>query len=151
MASIADVVAFDGAATPVSHTLKPISIKEVGGKSVALWREGLSNVPLDAQVTLVAVQEKLKSGVIQETLTLTVPSQESIATTGNSAGYVAAPKVAFEDKVVLTQFIHPRSTEASRLLARWMMTNIARGNSSTNATVSSGMASDLYDRVIFPT
>ena len=52
--NIADIVVFDGASTPVSHTLKAVSVERVNGKSgkiEAVWREQLASLPTYAQVT----------------------------------------------------------------------------------------------------
>lgn len=42
MAQIANITVFDGAASPVSHTLAAISVTREKGKVIALWREQLA-------------------------------------------------------------------------------------------------------------
>ena len=47
MANIANIVVFDGAATPVSHTLVPVDVSRdpKTGAIVAIWREQVASLP----------------------------------------------------------------------------------------------------------
>ena len=65
MSAQANVIAFDGAATPVSHTIVAIgvSVDPKTGESVAQYREGLTTLPIYAQVTVELRVRKLPSGV----------------------------------------------------------------------------------------
>lgn len=153
MSAIADLVVFDGAATPVQHTLNPISVTRENGKVEALWRENLANVPVYAQVRVHATLQKLPSGVFRSDMRIVVPVLESVSGQ-NSAGYTAAPKVAYEVTTVLTQFAHERSTEAQRRLCRQMATNILNGNTATSgAALPAGghPAPQLFDLLAAPT
>ena len=63
MAQFADLTVFDGAATPVSHTLVAESVVRLGSSTVATWREKLATVPDEAQVYAILRVNTLKSGV----------------------------------------------------------------------------------------
>lgn len=150
MSAQANIVAFDGAATPVSHTLVPVSSAvDLDGALAAVWGERLTTLPIEAQVRVVEKRRKLKSGVEQVSLTVTVPVMESISGQ-NSAGYTAAPKVAFEDTVVITGYFSARSAIANRRLARQLATNIFGGIATSVAPVTSGAAAELFDQSIIP-
>lgn len=150
MSQIADITVFDGAATPVSHTLKAISVTREGQKITALWREANAALPLYAQVSLVVSVEELKSGVFRTTTSLQVPTMESVSGQ-NSAGYTAAPKVAFVDRMDFTSYAHPRSTITGRRLARQMLVNLANNISTSVAAATSGFAPDAIDSLISAT
>ena len=95
MSAQANIVIFDGAATPVSHTFIPLgsSVDPILGK-VAAWREVLASVPLYANASLQTTIKRLKSGIQRHELRFQVPVMESISGQ-NAAGYTAAPKVAY--------------------------------------------------------
>lgn len=150
MANIADITVFDGAATPVSHTLKAVSVNRVGDRVTAMWREALVSVPVEAQVWATAELINLKNGVTQETFTVGVPVMETV-TNQNAAGYTAAPKVAYTDKHVYTAFSSKRSTVTSRRLARQMLVNIGNNVSTSVAAATSGPLPDLVDNLFAPT
>lgn len=148
MATIANITAFDGASTPVSHTLVAISVtRESKDVVAALWRELLSGVPNYAQISVTMKQSLLKSGVVKNDQMTIVPVMESISGQ-NAAGYTAAPKVAYEDKFVTTSFAHPRSTVTSRRLTRQLHLNV-NGNVATSvAAATTGFAPDLFDNLV---
>lgn len=150
MSAIADLAVYDGAATPVLHTLNPISVTREGGKVTALYRENLSTVPVEAQVTVTMTAEKLKSGIYRTEVRTVVPVMESVSGQ-NAAGYTAAPKVAYEDTVVQIGFFHPRSTVAGRRSARTMANNIGRGLITSIAAATTGPMPELFDSLISPT
>lgn len=150
MSAIADITVFDGAATPVSHTLKAISVTQEKGKVVALWRENLASVPAYAQVRAQLTLEELKSGVVRSELRVEVPVMESIAG-NNASGYTAAPKVAFTDTHVAIGYHHPRSTITSRRLARQILTNLL-GNAGWSVEPEvDGPVPEAIDQLISPT
>lgn len=150
MAAIADITVFDGAATPVSHTLKAVSVTRTGDRVVALWREALASVPTEAQVWATCELVNLKNGVTSEVFTVGVPVMETV-TNQNAAGYTAAPKVAYTDKMVFTAFSSKRSTVTSRRLARQILVNIGNNVSSSVAAATSGPLPDLVDNLFAPT
>jgi len=150
MSAIADITAFDGASTPVSHTLKAVSVTREKGKVTAEWRESTTGVPAYAQVKASMAIEKLKSGVYKTECRVVVPVMESISGQ-NAAGYTAAPKVAYENTLVTTGWFHERSDIAGRRLARQLSVNI-NGNIATSvAAATTGPLPELFDLLVAPT
>lgn len=150
MSAIANITVFDGAATPVSHTLTPVSVTRKDDEVTAEWREVVASVPTYAQVRCSAKLNLLKSGVWKCEWTVVTPVMEAILNQ-NAAGYTAAPKVAYEDKIILTQFAHPRSTVTSRRLNRMMGINIGNNISTSVAAATAGPFSELFDSLISAT
>lgn len=150
MSQIANIVVFDGASTPVSHTLVPVSVVREGDTVVAEYREALAALPVEAQVRLTISAQKLKSGVVRTSTSMVVPVMESIAG-NNAAGYTAAPRVAFEDRTDLVSYAHPRSTITSRRLARMLTINVGNNVSTSVAAATAGPVSELIDQLISPT
>lgn len=150
MSSQANIVAFDGAATPVSHTLIPVgtSRDKIEG-SLAEWRENLLSLPKEAQVVSRVQLQKLKSGVERVALTVKVPVMESVSGQ-NAAGYTAAPKVAFEDTIVIAGYFSPRSAPANRRLVRQLAANIFNGISTSVTPVTTGPAAEAFDSSAMP-
>lgn len=150
MSAISDITVFDGAATPVSHILKAISVTRANNEVVAEYRENLPSVPVYAQVRVTMKMSKLKSGVYKVEKRVAVPVMESVSG-ANSSGYTAAPKVAYENTVVVTGFFHERSDANSRRLARQLAVNLC-GNVSTAVTpVQTGPLPELFDTLVAPT
>jgi len=150
MSQITDITVFDGAATPVSHTLKAISVAKTGKKIVAYWRESNASLPVYAQIECSVSVEQLASGTFQVEAVVTVPTMESVACQ-NSSGYTAAPKVAFRDKHIYRSFCHPRSTITGRRLARQLLVNLL-GNVSTSVTpIATGFLPEAIDQLISAT
>jgi len=150
MSAISNIVAFDGASTPVSHTLVPVSVVRDGAKITASWREGATGVPTIAQVTEVMTLERLKSGVYRTEGRTSVPVQE-VVTGSNSAGYSAAPKVAYINTFVKTGLFHERSDVAGRRLVRQLGLNIAGSIATSVTPVTTGPFPELMDQLIAPT
>jgi len=150
MSAIANIVAFDGAATPVSHTLVPVSVSREKGKVTAYWREALAAVPVYAQVRCTMTLELLPSRVYKLTNRVEVPVQE-VVTGSNSAGYSAAPKVAYTNTVETTGLFHERSDVAGRRLARQLAINIDGSISTTVTPVTTGPVPELFDLLTAPT
>jgi hypothetical protein len=150
MSAIANIAVYDGAATPVLHTLVPVSVTRDRGGILAYWREQLASVPTEAQVWATMKLDTLKGGVVRAEITVGVPVMETV-TNQNAAGYTAAPKVAYMDKNVWTSFHHPRSTITSRRLCRQLLTNISNNISTSVAAATSGPASELIDSQVAPT
>lgn len=96
MSAIANITVFDGASTPVSHTLNPLYVKEDKGTLEAKWRESIAGLPSEAQISVTMKQRTLPSGVVECRTRVEVPTMESISGQ-NAAGYTAAFKVAFVD------------------------------------------------------
>lgn len=150
MSNISNIVAFDGSATPVAHTLLPVSVTRTNQEVTAEWRENLTTVPMYAQIRCSMKLVRLKSGVYKAEQRVVVPVMESI-NGANAAGYTAAPKVAYEDTVVVLGFFHERSTEAGRRLVRQLSLNIAGGITTSVAPVTTGPLAELFDKLISAT
>lgn len=150
MSSISNIIAFDGAATPVSHTLIPVSVTRNGNKVTAIWREAASGVPVYAQIRAQMTLEQLQSKVYKVTTRVEVPVQE-VVTGANSAGYSAAPKVAYINTVELTGLFHERSDVAGRRLVRQLALNIGANVSTSVAAATSGPLPELFDLLTAPT
>lgn len=148
MSQQANIIVFDGASTPVTHTLVGESVsREEDGTVVARWKESLPGVPDYAQIRLTTKKRKLPSGVFRVAARAEVPVMESISGQ-NSSGYTAAPKVAYVDTVEVTGYFHERGTLTGRRLVRQMALN-ATGNIATSVTpVASGPVPELFDQLI---
>jgi len=150
MSAIANIVAYDGAATPVVHTLIPVSVTREKNKVTALWREALAGVPVYAQVRTSMTLERLKSGVYRCETRVEVPIQE-VVTGSNSSGYSAAPKVAYTNTVVTTGLFHERSDVAGRRLVRQLAVNIDGSIATSVTPVTTGPLPELFDLLTAPT
>ncbi|DAD50864.1 coat protein [ssRNA phage SRR5466729_3] len=145
MSSQANIVAFDGAGVPVSHTFTPIGTKSdplLGDQ--AYWRENLASVPIAANCSVKTFNKKLKGGMNRCEIRVEVPVMEAVSGS-NAAGYTAAPKVAFVDQVSLVSYFHDRSAIANRRLARMLLVNISNNISTSVAAATAGPASELMD------
>lgn len=148
MSAQANIVAFDGAATPVIHTLVPIGAARLAdGTLQADWAERITTLPLNAQVSCSTRKRTLKSGMEQVTLTVKVPVMET-AVNANSAGYTAQPLVAFEDTIVISGYFSKRSTSASRKLIRQLAINVFGSVATTVTPIVTGVAPELFDSSI---
>lgn len=147
MSQIANITVFDGASTPVSHTLVAISVTRDKGKVIAEWRESIVSLPVYAQVRATMTIEKLKTGVFKVDTRVVVPVMETVGSQ-NAAGYTAAPKVAYENTVVITGFFHERSDAAGRRLVRQMAVNIAGNISTSVAPITTGPLPELFDLLV---
>ncbi|DAD52478.1 coat protein [ssRNA phage SRR5467090_3] len=150
MANIANIVVFDGAATPVSHTLVPVEVSKENGLIQATWREQIATLPTEAQVRVEMKQRRLKSGVVETRTRVSVPVMESVSGQ-NAAGYTAAPKVAYEDAYEEVSYAHPRSTITSRRIAKQILTNLSNNVSTTVAAATSGVFDEANVQQVMPT
>lgn len=149
MASQANLTAFDGAGTPVSHTLLPIGVISTGKKIIASWREDKTGVPLIGQVTCTATYERLSTGIYKLDVRVAVPVLET-AGTGGADGYVAQPKVAYTLTYGAYAMFHERSSTAERRLARQLSVNIQGGVSTSVVPVTGVQIPDYFDLLINP-
>lgn len=147
MAQQANITVFDGAGTPVSHTLVAISITKENGTIKALWRENAAGVPIDAQIRASMSLFQRNSGMYQADLLVEVPVQETIGAQ-NAAGYTAAPKVAYVNSYKCQGVFNPRSDVTGRRLARQILVNMLGNISTSVAAATSGPAPDLFDNLI---
>lgn len=150
MSNIANITAFDGASTPVVHTFVAASVARVGKESTASYKEASGTVPDEAQGRVIIKQTKLGSGVNRTSVRVELPVMESVSGV-NSAGYTAAPKVAYVDTVEVIGYYSPRSTVAGRRTARQLALNIAGNISTSVVAASTGPVPELFDTLITPT
>jgi hypothetical protein len=150
MSAISAITVFDGAGTPVSHTLSAVSVTREKSKVIAFWRESAVGVPTEAQIRCTMTLEQLSSGVYKCVQRVEVPVQE-VVTGANSAGYSAAPKVAYVNTVETTGLYHKRSDVVGRRLVRQMATNIQNNVTTSVAAATTGPLPELFDLLVAPT
>lgn len=150
MSQQANIVAFDGAAVPVTHTFVPVGASSggQGGELTAMWREALTAVPEYAQIRVKTTKTKnLKSGVTRVAIVVEVPVMESISGQ-NAAGYTAAPKVAYINTIQVVGYFSERATIAEKRLARQLALNICGSVATSVAAVTTGPMPELIDQAI---
>lgn len=150
MSQISNIVVFDGAATPVQHTLVPISVEKTGkgNRIEAMWREQVSTLPTYAQVTArMSLSRNPKSGVWHADFRMEVPVMESVSG-ANAAGYTAAPKVAYTDTSGFYGHYHERGSIASRRLSKQLLLNVSNNISTSVPAVSAGIIDELASQLI---
>lgn len=118
--------------TDTTITLLPVS----NANQNLVWRSNLSDVPIDGQVRLTTVWERLKSGDWRLSAKLEVPVMETIGAAA-ATGYVAAPKVGYVMVGIFTMFAPARSTIADRANLYRMLTHAITG---ANGTADSGFS-----------
>jgi len=148
MAQQANITAFDGASTPISHTLVGEGIsRDADGALRASWKESLIGEPDYAQIRVTSTKKKLKNGVWLVEERVEVPIKESVSGV-NSSGYTAPPKVAHTPTVIVRGLFHERSTAAERRLVRQLALNIAGNISTTVTPVTTGPVPELMDQLL---
>lgn len=122
MASIATITINDGQATPVPHAFVPV---KSGLESV--WkRVGVANQPAVAMESIKAVAKLAEgNGINKVVIDLALPFLEQV-TGGTSAGYVAAPQLAYTERAQVTFFLPQRSEVAGRKDLRVMLSNLLK-------------------------
>lgn len=150
MSAIADIVAYDGASTPVAHTFKPVSVTREGATVIALWKEANTSVPEAAQGTVTMTMKRTSSNVYRVSTRVSIPVMEAIAG-NNASGYTAAPKVAYVDTVDTVGYFSDRGTALGRRLTRQLSTNIQNGVATSVAPVTTGPVAELIDVLLMPT
>jgi hypothetical protein len=150
MSQIANIAVYDGAATPVLHTLIPVSVTRESGKVTAEYRENAASVPTIAQVTCTLSLSVSKNGVYKVENRTVVPVMETVSGQ-NAGGYTAAPKIAYSNTVVTTGFFHERSDSAGRRLVRQLALNIDGNVGTSVAPVTTGPIPELFDLLVAPT
>lgn len=153
MSNIANIVVYDGAATPVAHTLVPVEVVKDSktGIITAMWREQIAALPTYAQITATArLSKNPKSGVWNVDFRVQVPIMESVSGQ-NAAGYTAAPKVAYVDTSGFYGHYHERGTIAGRRLSRQIAVNIGNNVTTSVVAVSTGVLPELFDNLVMPT
>jgi len=149
MSAQSNITVFDGASTPVSHTLVPIGVARERGVIEGMWREALTTLPLMAQIRFTTRSESLKSGVMKLSATSVVPVMEAIGSQ-NAAGYTAPPNVAHEPMYHTTLYRSPRATINDCRLGRQLHVNLLGNVSTSVAPVTTGFCPELFDQAINP-
>lgn len=151
MSSLANLVAFDGATTPISHTFLPLRVENGVGSVKAFYRESLTGVPIYGQPAVTITQGKRsKNGLYRSEILVEIPVMEAVLNQ-NASGYTAQPKVAHVVTTGFYQIAHERSDIAVRRLARQLAVNITNGLATTQTVTTTGPASELIDQLIVPT
>jgi len=152
MSAIANIAAYDGTSgVQILHTFVPVSVSREGPNKVrSQWRETGLAVPTIAQPRLDMVLEKLKSGIYRLERRLVIPVMESISGQ-NSAGYTAAPKVAYENTDIYIGFFSERSDVAGRRLIRQLGVNIDGNVGTAVAPATTGPLPELFDLLVSQT
>lgn len=150
MSQIATIVAYDGQATPISHSFLAETIARDGATVTASYKEAATGVPDYAQGRITTKKTKLGSGVNRVSVRVEIPVMESVSG-ANTAGYTAAPKVAYVDTVEVIGYYHERSQIAGRRSARQLALNISGSVVTSVTPVTSGPVPELFDTLISPT
>lgn len=129
MAIMTNLLVKDDANPLVELTFVPIT-----DTPEPLWRTQLANVPFEGQMTLRESIVKQKNGSYKITAKLEVPVMETLGASGTSAGYVAPPKVAYINPIIVTMFADKRSTIEDRANLFKLMLGLLAGASSVTAT-----------------
>lgn len=149
MSAIANIVAYDGAATPVAHTFVPDSITQANGETIAVYREQITSVPVYAQPMVTLRKKRMGSGVYRVSSRTEIPVMESVGSQ-NSAGYTAPPKVAHVLTKEDTGYFHERSTITDRRLCRQLSVNISNGIATSVTPVTTHAVGELFDLLVMP-
>lgn len=151
MAHQSAITVFDGATTPVTHTLQPVDNKVAkDGSRIAIWRENNPSLPVEAQIRIEMIQRELAGGMVETRVAAIVPVMEAI-NGQNASGYTAAPKIAYTDKAELRVMSHRRSTVSSRRLCKQVLLNFANNVSTTVTPVSAGVVDEGTVQLFMPT
>ncbi len=122
MAAIAPIVINDGKATPVAHTLNPVSTIPN-----PLWRDSVATLSQNGQVYCSVTRVAQGKDLDKVRIVLGAPAMEA-ASGANAQGYTAAPKVAYEVKADLTIFLPSRSLQAQNKDLRVMLVNLLQNS-----------------------
>jgi len=129
MATMTNLLVKDDANPLIEQTLVPIT-----DSPEPFWRSSMAGVPFEGQIRLHQSVVKQKNGSYKVTAKLEVPVMETLGASGTSFGYVAPPKVAYVNTVIVTMFADRRSTVADRSNALKLTLGLLAGASSVTAT-----------------
>jgi len=149
MAAQATLVAYDGESTPIQHSFQVAGVENIGGETLAYYREAITTVPLDAQGRVTLKKKVLASGIHRLAARVEIPIMESISGQ-NSSGYTAPPKVAYINTMENVGFFSPRATITGKRNVRMLMHNMLNGITTSVALGTSGPFADLFDNSIAP-
>lgn len=151
MSAQADIVVFDGAGTPVTHTFTADGVQGDATKKewTAFWKELNASLPDNALNRITFRKRLQKNGYWRISVRADLPVMEAVAGQ-NSSGYTAPPKVALTESAEYVQYVHPRSTEAGRRLVRMMIVNMGNSVGTSVAAQQAGQIPFLTDKLVFP-
>jgi hypothetical protein len=120
MSAIANIVINDGQATPVAHTFYPTA-----SDPDAQFAENLSGIALIGNGNIkVSVKRVAQDGGMNRVrIVMALPALET-ASAQNSAGYTAAPKVAYTHTVSADFILPNRGTAQQRKDLRVLLANL---------------------------
>jgi hypothetical protein len=147
MGAMTNLLVKDDATPKVESTLVPIT-----DTPRPQWRAKLASVPLEGQIRAECYEEVLKDGSRRRVIKLVKPVMETLGVSGTSAGYVAAPKVAYEDSGFISLIVNKRSTVADAANLLSLLIGLAQGASSTTATgvLNQASAADAFKVSVLP-
>ncbi len=129
MGAMANVLLKDDATTPTEFTFVPVT------NNRPKWMTQVSGVPVDGQHTVEQLaNERLASGAYRRVLKVVLRVMETLGTAGTSAGYQAAPKVAYEIPVTISMTVPSRAVIADCANAIKFAIGAVAGASSTTGT-----------------
>jgi len=129
MGAMTNLLVKDDATSPVEYTFIPVT-----DTPNPFYRTAIAGVPFEGQMTATITEEVVKDGSYKRTMNVKIPVMETLGASGTSAGYVAPPKVAYVDTVIVTMFANARSTIADRANLLKIAIGLVQGASSTTAT-----------------
>jgi hypothetical protein len=150
MSAIANITAFDGQSTPISHTFVAESVSRDGKTVIATYKEATAGVPDYAQGRITIKRADIGGEVVRVSTRVELPVMESVSGV-NAAGYTAAPKVAYVDTVEVVGFFHKRSLIAGRRSARQLAINVSGNIATSVAPVTTGPVPEAMDLLVVPT
>lgn len=148
MPAMTNILVKDDAATPKEFTLVPVT-----DTPDPYWRANDAASPLEGQVRLtLSAISRTKAGQYRLSAKIEVPVMETLGASGTAAGYVAPPKVAYVDTIIVTMFADSRSTLADRANSLKIAMGVMQGASSTTATgiLSNTAAGDAWKNSVLP-
>lgn len=128
MSAMANILIKDDSNPLVEFTLVPID------NDPPTWRTQLAGVPTDGQISVTQLaNDRLPSGDYRRVMKLEVPIMETLGTTGTSAGYQAAPKVAYVEKLTISHVSPSRAITADNANVIKLGIGLLAGAGSTTA------------------
>lgn len=118
MSDISTITIADGKGTPENHVFQPIN-----SGNDSLFRTANATLPLIGQEVISAKIKKINPQVSAVVVGIELPALET-ATSANSSGYTAAPKVAYVNRATLTFMLPVRGTAAQRTDLRTLVKNL---------------------------
>ncbi len=126
MANMANILVKDDSNPLVEFTLVPVT------NNRPMWRSQITGVPTDGQITVEQLaNEKLKSGDYRRVMKVQVPIMETLGTSGTSAGYQAAPKVAYKETWTVSNVAPFRAVTADAANSLKIVIGLLAGAGST--------------------